>query len=83
MMRAFAKYDGGDIVAEFEASAAFETSDIVGRPGEWVAEDDVEITSLEILGCDVDPAELPPDLVCAIYDLAGALDWRFEREDVE
>jgi hypothetical protein len=83
MMRALAKYDGGDIVAEFEASAMFEPSEIVGRPGEWVAGDDVEITSLEILGCDVDPAELPPDLVAAIYDLSDDLEWRFEREDVE
>lgn len=82
-MRALAKYDGGDIVAEFEANAAFETSEIVGRPGEWVAGDDVEITSLEILGCDVDPAELPPDLVCAILELSADLEWRFEREDVE
>ncbi len=81
-MRALAKYDGGDIVAEFEASATFEPSEIVGRPGEWVA-DDVEITSLEILGCDVDPAELPTDLINAILELSADLDWRFEREDVE
>lgn len=82
-MRALAKYDGGDIVAEFEASASFEPSEIVGRPGEWVAEGDVEITSLEILGCDVDPAELPTDLINAIMALADECDWRFEREDVE
>lgn len=82
-MRALAKYDGGDIVAEFEASASFEPSEIAGRPGEWVADDDVEITSLEILGCDVDHTDLPPDLIAAIYDLSDECDWRFEREDVE
>lgn len=82
-MRALAKYDGEQIVAEFEANAAFETSEIVGQPGEWIAEHDVEITSLEILGCDVDPAELPTDLVNAILELSADVEWRFEREDVE
>lgn len=82
-MRALAKYDGGDIVAEFEASATFEPSEIAGRPGEWVAEGDVRITSLEILGVSLDPELLDGYLVDAILALSDNLDWRFEREDVE
>ncbi len=82
-MRALARYDGGDIVAEFEAPAAFEPSEIVGRPGEWIAEGDVEITRLEILGVTLDAGLLDGSLVNAILALSDDLEWRFEREDVE
>ena len=82
-MRALATYDGGDIVAEFEANAAFETSEIVGRPGEWIADGDVEITRLEILGVTLDAGLLDGSLVNAILALSDDLEWRFEREDAE
>jgi len=76
-MRALAKYDGGDIVAEFEASAT-------RADGEWMVLGwGIEITSVEILGVKFDPDFLPYALRAAMIGISDALEWQFEREDVE
>lgn len=65
-----AKYDSGDIVAEFTAEE--ERTDY-GVPGSPILIDPdpntVHVMSLEILGITVDPTTLPAPLLDALLDL--------------
>lgn len=75
-MKHSANYRGGEISAFFTAEATLNDYGVWGSPRWWeVDERTVEINSLEILGVDVDPSQLPPSLQTAILDLADECDF--------
>lgn len=75
-MNATATYRGDDLWVSF--TCHMERCDYgVPRSPSWWEPDvaTIEIADLEMLGVSLDPKALPKDLVDAIYDLAGNLDW--------
>jgi hypothetical protein len=74
-----ATYNGEEMTIKFTAET--ERCDYgVDRSPVWdeIKPETVEIESLEILGVEVDPAKLPPDLVEAIRALSAEI--TFEQE---
>lgn len=78
-MTVYAHFDGEHIDVRFSAETEKADYGVPGSPV-WheVDPDTVKIQSLEILGIDVDPSDLPFVLQNAIIELSNDLD--FERE---
>ncbi len=74
-----ARYDSGDIIAHFVAEGEVTDYGVPGSPRfDVVDESTVEVTSLCILGIDVDMESLPAGLHDAILALAD--NWEFVEE---
>lgn len=77
-----ATFKGEEIEAHFTADAEMVDLGVPGSP-RWpdVIDGSVKIETLEILGLEVNPKDIPTDLVNAIHALAD--DVEFEAEDAE
>jgi homoserine trans-succinylase len=74
-MKVTGRYDSTDIVAVFTADTYEDDFGVPRSRFTAVAEDDAELTSLEILGLDVDVSTLPQPLQDEIYSLRFEVDW--------
>lgn len=65
---------GDDFTATLEATGQWDDYGVPGSP-RWVSAEDPRITSVEFLGRDVPPAQLPEAMEAAILELANDLEW--------
>lgn len=72
-MRGTGIYETGAVEVTFSATGEPTDYIVPGSP-RWVQWDDIKIEALTILGVEVDPQSLPPDLVSAILALADETD---------
>lgn len=72
-MRGTGTYETGAVEVTFSATGYWDDYMVPGSP-RWVQWDDIKIEALTILGVEVDPQSLPPDLASAILALADETD---------
>lgn len=73
-IRPTACYRGDQITAQFNGRAVKADYGVPGSPV-WEEVEDIEIQSLEILGIEVNPSDLPNALQTAIIELSDDLTW--------
>lgn len=67
-------FRGEQMTVIFSGTAVRSDYGVPGSPV-WEEIDDIEIQSLEILGIEVDPGDLPKSLQTAIIELSDELEW--------
>jgi hypothetical protein len=80
-MIATATYKGDDLWVSFTCQMERCDNGVPRSPVWWEPDPaTIEIADLEMLGVSLDPKALPKELVDAIYDLVGDLEWESEIE---
>lgn len=78
MIKGLAHFRGAEVEVDFSATGTI-TDYGVDRSPEFIEWSNFEVESLSILGVEVEIANLPKDLVEAIHDLHGEVEFEVDE----
>ena len=77
----YAKYEGEEVEAHFSADAHQNDFGVPRSPVWWEPDDStIRIDALSILGVEVNPKDIPADLVNAIHALADEVEFKMQED---
>jgi len=76
-----AKFEGEEVEVEFSADAHKTDLGVPRSPVWWEPDDStIRIEALSILGVEVNPKDIPADLVNAIHALADEVEFKMQED---